>query len=448
MKRFRQLIKSLLVVLTCVLMLLSVGTYNVHASQQQQQQQQGQGYKPKYTLVYPDGSTKVCESYEEAEKLLDKEVLLYSGDKAITDKDGKITLKDWMTEGDIRIVETEAPEGYEIIKKEQTVNLSEGKANFVNKEKPKLEEPKKETPRPVSIPKTGDVYNVLHELLIRIIDFVKPYGEEQLQEQHVPPLPNITEENTTIVEPQYEKGNFIINKVDEEGKPLKGAKFEVYGKPKLYVSVVIAKLYTPIQESQLQEYLPSPLNLIKSMIVKTVNAEDYTPPTPDEYYIQTNITIRISGVGDEIVTLEKPNVEFNLEVGKTYTVTEVTNLEGQKWDDYKYQSYLYEYQITIAMDGSLSSNPDTAQWKWLVSDDKEIVYKVVDTTAIQELLPYPPFVEVSTVGNVLKIQNEAGFLPPPKCDEPCPPTEPCPLDGDNEQEQKCEPQQPEPEQQE
>ena len=445
MSIFKKLIKSLLVVLTCFLVLFSVGTQSVKATDGDDPyvpppSTPVETYKPKFTLVYPDGSTKVFDSYEKAEKELDKEVLLYKSDKAITDENGQIILKDWMKEGNIRIVEIEAPIGYEIITKEKEVDLKEGNTTFVNKEKPKKETPKPETPRPVSIPKTAVKHNGIYELLTRIIDILKPYNVPDIDIPDVPEvniLPPIDYKNVQELGVQYEKGNFIINKVDEEGKPLKGAKFEVYGKPKLYVSVLIAKLYEQVQETHIDEgpdsddhaYLPSPLNLIKSIFVKSINADE--PTGPVTYYLETNITISIDGVGSGVVTPDKPNLEFNLEVGKTYSVSEVINLEAKFLENYSFQSYLNEYKIIVSEDGKVTSDGQPSKWNWLIAEtetpcSRTIIYKVISLEELIEIVRTEYFEHrVILSGNVLVIRNHAGILPPPKCNEPCPLDEPC-----------------------
>ena len=439
MGKVRQLSKKLFVVLSCVLMLLSVGTYNVYASQNEQSQedqgeQQYQGYQPTYLLLYPNGQKKEVESYEEAKELL-KEVVLYEGDEAITDENGQIILKDWLTEGDIRIVEIEAPEGYEIIEKEKTVNLSEGQTTFENKKKEEPKpEPKKEEPRPISIPKTGIKLRLqtIKDLILSLINSLN------MPDIHIQPP------STPILE--INKADFVINKVDKEGKPLKGAKFIVYGKPKLYVSLRVIKEYHDSNEVHIELKSPSTTDIIKSLFIKTINASDVY----EDVYIQRTITIKIDGIGSAIFSPEKNTAEFYLETGKTYSVSEVIDLEGQDADKHSYQSYLYEYQISVSEDGKISVVSEKTQWKWL--RDVEGKYQIVDPQDYTIDMPICYATnDVSLSRNEFTITNYASGLPPacpPKCPEPCPPTQPCPLDGDNEQEQKCEPQQPEPEQQE
>jgi hypothetical protein len=399
-------LKFVLVLIVCTLLMSSVGVHKAYASQMSHRPQDegdtGQATKV-YILIYPYGPSETVYNKEVAENKTKEWKLLYTG---TTDEKGQIVLEKWMTEYDIRIVEKEAPEGYEIIEEEKIVPLKDGETTFVNKKK---EEPKPETPRPVTIPKTG-------------IDSLTPYKSHHPH----PDTPQEPEEEETK---EDEKADFIINKVDKEGKPLKGAKFEVYGKPVIEekYEIKITKNYKNIGVGpEVDVNLPKanidisgPKVDIEVPDVDIKGPEDNTviPDFPDNTeenqeapetqeepcflmavpptrggdqetgnsdtnqnntdsnngnYLEVNITIRVKGNGvdlTETVTPENNTVTFILKPGE-YTISETSSLIGQSAsiDDIREQSYLYSYQITISEDGAIIRQGDS-QWLWLRSRD-------------------------------------------------------------------------------
>lgn len=92
------------------------------------------------TLTYPDGSTEVVHSKEEALAKTEEWKLLYEGK---TGEDGLILLEDWTDKGEIRIVEEEIPEGYTADTVETIVDLADREVTILNT---------KETPTPTPTP--------------------------------------------------------------------------------------------------------------------------------------------------------------------------------------------------------------------------------------------------------------------------------------------------------
>ena len=120
-----------------------------------------------YTLTYPDGSVVTTIDKAEAERLQDEWKLLYTGE---TDSDGNIVLAGWAESGQIRIVETEVPEGYTADATETMADLKDGSVTIVNRKDEEPEpgplnpsptsssKPTKAAPRPAGrvLPRTGD----------------------------------------------------------------------------------------------------------------------------------------------------------------------------------------------------------------------------------------------------------------------------------------------------
>lgn len=94
------------------------------------------------TLTYPDGSTEIVHSIEEAKAKQEEWKLLYEGE---TDEEGLIILPEWAEEGEIKIVETKIPEGYTAETTETIVELSEKEAEIINN---KVEPTPTPTPTP------------------------------------------------------------------------------------------------------------------------------------------------------------------------------------------------------------------------------------------------------------------------------------------------------------
>ena len=399
-------LKFVLVLIVCTLLMSSVGVHKTYASNVPSDVGDKGQASIMYTLTYPNGSTETTYDKSVAEKKTKEWKLLYEG---TTDEDGQLILKEWSTKGDIRIVEIEAPEGYEIITKEKEVSLEDGEVTFVNKKKeepkpePKKEEPKPETPRPVTIPKTG-------------IDSLTPYKSHHPH----PDTPQEPEEEETI---EDEKANFIINKVDQEKKPLKGAKFEVYGKPVMeedYVIKITKNYEYPDNGPEVDVNLPKTDIDISGPKVD-IDAPDVDiegpkvdidlPDVPDNSeenqeapetqeepcflmaaqpnrggsddstgddanqnvkltFIDTTITINVSYNGEDstyTITPEEKTVTIKVKPG-TYIISEKATLEGQEAnpEDRREQSYLQSYKIIIDKNGKITKEGGSS-WLWLRS---------------------------------------------------------------------------------
>ena len=224
----------------------------------------GRWTKPaKYTLTYPDGSTVTTDDKAEALSLLDKWVLL--DEDLATDENGQIILEDWMRSGQIKIVETEAPEGYVINEKETIALISDEEAKIINNKKPgnppeaegevkdsydKDKEVLSESEETkVKSAKTGDrgfmVYVVLSLISLFLILFMTVSRMRRKDDSStrlfsillisslMVALPLASALSTHAEDITAETGNFTIQKVDEKENSLEGAKFSIYGKPEL-----------------------------------------------------------------------------------------------------------------------------------------------------------------------------------------------------------------------
>ena len=439
-------LKLVLVLIVCTLLMSSVGVHKAYASHMPSGPQDvgdtGQA-SIMYTLTYPDGSIETTYDKSVAEKKTKNWKLLYEG---TTDEKGQIILKDWMTEGNIRIVEIEAPEGYEIITKEKEVSLEDGEVTFVNKKK---EEPKPETPRPVTIPKTG-------------IDSLSHYNSHHPH----PDTPQEPEEEEETKE--VEKANFIIKKVDQEKKPLKGAKFEVYGKPVMeedYVIKITKNYEYPDNGPEVDVNLPKadidisgpkvdidvpdvdiegpkvdidlpdvPNNSEENQEAPEIQEEpcllmaaqpnrsgsddstgDDTNQNVKPTFIETTITINVSYNGEDstyIITPEEKTVTIKVKPG-TYIISEKATLEGQAAnpEDRREQSYLQSYKIIIDKDGKITKDGGSS-WLWLSSENisgKDIF--VLDTCSQN----HDGDVGVKLAGDTITITNFVFFNEGEKC---------------------------------
>ena len=448
MGRILKGLKFVLVLIVCTLLMSNVGVHKAYASQMppgpRDEGDTGQATKV-YILIYPYGPSETVYDKEKAENKTKEWKLLYTG---TTDEKGQIVLEKWMAEYDIRIVEKEAPDGYEIIEEEKIVPLKDGKTTFVNKKK---EEPKPETPRPVTIPKTG-------------IDSLTPYKSHHPH----PDTPQEPEEEETK---EDEKVDFIINKVDKEGKPLKGAKFEVYGKPVIEekYEIKITKNYEGIDEGpEVDVNLPKSSGPkvdidVPDVDIKGPKVDIDLPDVPDNSeenqeapeiqeepcflmadqpnrggdqetgnsdtnqnntdsnngnYLEVDITIRVKGNGVDLTETVKPEdrtVIFTLKPGE-YTISETSSLVGQSAsiDDIREQSYLYSYQITISEDGAIIRQGNS-QWSWLKSRDTGTEVKYMLDACSQNR---DGEVGVKLEGDTITITNFAFIFDD---DEKCPP---------------------------
>lgn len=105
-----------------------------------------------YKLTYPDGSIYETEDYDEAQRLLNEWKLLKSG---VSDENGEIILIDWLEEGEIKIVETLIPDGYEVDSTETITNLKNREESIIHRKKSEesTNNDKKEKPNVDPIPK-------------------------------------------------------------------------------------------------------------------------------------------------------------------------------------------------------------------------------------------------------------------------------------------------------
>ena len=336
-------------------MILNVSTFKVHATDIDTPDVIIQGPVVRYYKSNGEDVTEEVEklSQEQIDALLNDWVKIC---EVTTDKDGKIVLPDWLTEGDIKIVETKIPDGYIADKEETIVNLSQKEVEIVNKKKeePKLEEPpKKEEPKPtpkISLPKTG-------------IDILRPYYVDI-------EAPDVNLEGPEGKIPQPNKANFTIKKVDQDGKPLEGAKFEVYGRINLLVLIIVFKEYYVI---------PGDIDISGPKV-------DIDPPygedAPENEYIEDNINIHIEGIDNDFVIdkVVKPGEQYFsifVKPGK-YKISETTNLIGTTANEssvYKIQSYLSSYQFEIKKDGN--AEVGDPEWQWLVSDSDSGIFEFI-----------------------------------------------------------------------
>ena len=292
------------------------------------------------------------------------------------------------------------------------------------KPEPKKEEPRPETPRPVTIPKTG-------------IDSLTPYKSHHPH----PDTPQEPEEETK----EDEKANFIIKKVDQEKKPLKGAKFEVYGKPTYEVEfeIQITKNYDgispvlPLTGPKTNSETPDtdinepenadenqdapteePCFLMANEPTKNGLLGDGNAPQSSSYknYIEDTITIVIFQEGDdnasvETITPENKTVTFRLKSG-TYTIYEYTTLlfTDAEPGDKREQSYLNSYIFSIDEEGNIT-RVSGSEWYWLKAIGG--VYRPGSCSQDHE-----DKVGVKLEGNTITISNFAFIFDETR---PCPP---------------------------
>ena len=381
-KQIKIILKSIFLSLICLVLLTSIGINKAYASQQQPEQKPEieQPEPPTFSVIYPDGTTEKAESYEDAEAKTKEWKLLY---KATTDEKGQIVLPEWLTEGEILIKETVVPKGYIVTSTEKTVKLSDGEVVIENKKSFESPKPKEETPKPVSIPKTG------------IERILTPFKQQQQQQT------TFIQDSVDITitggdEKIREKKDFIIYKVDQDKKPLEGATFEVYGKPLIDVEVTvrIAKMFNDVmqQESQVQSLLPI-TGLLKFDFINKVSAE-----TINQFEGQRYFDIKL-----------KPG---------TYEISET--IPANNLDDYnlgKYQSILVSYKFEVTEKGEISQIGDPV-WKWVyvTYEDGNFFY------ADEEFNQHPETARQANVTidkHIITINNVADrFVPPPQqCQE-------------------------------
>lgn len=189
-----------------------------------------------YTLTYPDG-TVVKEkdgkplTYNDVKEALkeDSWKLLSSDQKS--DADGIINLPaTWKAEGVIKIIETKVPAGYKQgAISEKVVDLKEKSATFVN---PKEKAETVTTTTPGS-PNTGDGNNVTLYIIIgsvaaAILAFFL-FKRRKVRAGII----SMMLIGVFAIGTVYAADGFVINKIDDNGDPVEGAIFDIYGKPEV-----------------------------------------------------------------------------------------------------------------------------------------------------------------------------------------------------------------------
>ena len=392
-----KLIKKSTIIFFSVLLLMGLATHKTNASEMSSyitiNNINDYEVLPSYELSYPNGKVVFVDSLDEAQKLLSEWELLDSGE---TDENGVIVIQGWFPEGEIKIVEKEAPDGY-VIEKPKIVNLFEKETTFVNKKeepKPNIEEPKpepqlepkKEEPRPVVIPKTGissfveKILNV--SKLVRESEVFKQQQEQQIQTE------------------------FTIHKVNEEDEPLKGAKFEIYGKPLIRVKVYFNKVYSSyvardndIDDENGDETNRYVLDRFYKTEIKINIIEDHEEG--NEFYFSTTTSF----------TPEKSVFSKFLHPG-VYTICEETYLDGTTAyrNSNGQQSYLKSYKLKINDDGTIES-VGNVEWQWLQRVDTSDFYTekyIIDSNPIDyPFVNYDPkeYIDVDLDGVVVSITN-------------------------------------------
>lgn len=224
-----------------------------------------------YTLTYPDGSVKTTDDLDEAKKLLNKWELVAA--KLTSDELGKIMLKDWTKNAEIKIEETKIPAGYSADSTVTVTKIDEGGVTIVNpkiekeetivkdaKSRPKnpactTEENKavRKTPSsPGSVKRyggvgTGDDSNMWLYALFMLTGLgvavgagrkLKTKNAKKILMLVVAAGMTISAAGMITQAGLAEEGkvdNFTINKVDQYNEPVEGAEFSIYAKPVMTV---------------------------------------------------------------------------------------------------------------------------------------------------------------------------------------------------------------------
>jgi len=229
-RKIRRTITALMVALLAIVVVLSAHGMPAYA----------EGDIPEtgvsYTLTYPDG-TVVKEkdgkplTYNDVKEALkeDSWKLLSSNQKS--DADGIINLPaTWKAEGVIKIIETKVPAGYKQgAISEKVVDLKEKSATFVN---PKEKAETVTTTTPGS-PNTGDGNNVTLYIIIgsvaaAILAFFL-FKRRKVRAGII----SMMLIGVFAIGTVYAADGFVINKIDDNGDPVEGAVFDIYGKPEV-----------------------------------------------------------------------------------------------------------------------------------------------------------------------------------------------------------------------
>ena len=196
-----------------------------------------------YTLVWPDESKKTFTDRQEAEEAWEKEKLLGT---YTTGENGQISLEGYAAKGNIRLFESVVPEGYTADKLSTPAELSDGSIILVNHKEHKDTPSKKNdsnNSKHSSSPKTGDpdaasiwkiiaassavaAVSALSVILIR-----RKKGKMLIVFLTAGAIGAGTLAASVKATAEDRSSAFTVNKTDDEGNPVKGAVFEVYGKP-------------------------------------------------------------------------------------------------------------------------------------------------------------------------------------------------------------------------
>lgn len=185
-----------------------------------------------YTLTYPDGTTVTQNekgsalTYDDVQKLLKTENWRKMATGLVSGADGKVNLDPSWTKGTIRIVETKVPAGYtQGEESEKTAKLEDGSTTFVN--------PREDDSTTSGGTKTGDgskltLYILTGGVAAAIFAFLA-FKKKKVRAGII----SMMLIGVFAIGSVYAADGFVINKIDDNGDPVEGAVFDVYGKPEV-----------------------------------------------------------------------------------------------------------------------------------------------------------------------------------------------------------------------
>lgn len=185
-----------------------------------------------YTLTYPDGTTVTQNekgsalTYDDVQKLLKTENWRKMATGLVSGADGKVNLDPSWTKGTIRIVETKVPAGYmQGEESEKTAKLEDGSTTFVN--------PREDDSTTSGGTKTGDgskltLYILTGGVAAAIFAFLA-FKKKKVRAGII----SMMLIGVFAIGSVYAADGFVINKIDDNGDPVKGAVFDIYGKPEV-----------------------------------------------------------------------------------------------------------------------------------------------------------------------------------------------------------------------
>lgn len=210
----RLFLRSLIIAVVCTVFIGSASF--VVYGQQQEQQQPEQPYSVDIVKVGEFGERLEGVEFTVYKKTSDGEWTQIR--KGSTNENGYLNISEpddqdgepnYFAENDVlRIVESKPLPGYVAFTEEGTVKeLMNLQGQHVEEQQPESEQQSAEDPDDVVLEDTG----------------VVPQEEQVYEVRYL----------QKIVRNKFERKNFLIHKVDQDGKPLEGAEFEVYGKGKI-----------------------------------------------------------------------------------------------------------------------------------------------------------------------------------------------------------------------